>query len=65
MLTAQKRKAMSRGSLMAVRKRMMDKLPTMPRLSARLVPMIIMTTVVISTIRIRVRLKFLEYRVPR
>ena len=50
---------------MAVRKRMMDKLPTIPRLSARLVPMIIMTTVVISATSTSVILKFLEYSVPR
>ena len=60
MLTAQNRKAMSRGSLTAVRKRMMDKLPTMPRLSARLVPMTIMTMVVISATSTKVMLKFLE-----
>ena len=62
---AQNKKAMSRGSLMAVRKRMMDRLPTMPRLSARLEPMMIITMVVMTVTSSSVRLKLLLYSVPR
>ena len=65
MQMAQHKNAMSRGSLMAVRKRMMDRLPTMPRLSARLPLMTSITAVVMTQSSTSVWLKFLLYTVPR
>ena len=61
---AQNKKAMSRGSLMAVRKRMMESEPTMPRESARLLPMASMASVVITAMSTSVLLKFLLYTTP-
>lgn len=61
---AQKRKAMSRGSLMAVRKRTMDKAPTMPRERTTLEVTASMTTVVIMVRASRVTPKPEEYITP-
>ena len=61
---AQKRKAMSRGSLMAVRKRTMDRAPTMPRESTTLLVTARITTVVIIVRATRVTAKLEEYITP-
>ena len=60
----QKRKAISRGSLMAVRKRTMDSAPTMPRDSTTLLVTARMTMVVIIVSATRVTPKLEEYMTP-
>ena len=61
---AQKRNAMSRGSLMAVRNRTMDRAPTMPRLSTMLLVTARITRVVIIVRAMRVTPKLEEYMTP-
>ena len=61
---AQKRKAMSNGSLMAVRKRTMDRAPTMPRDRTMFDVTARMTSVVIMVRAIRVTPKLEEYMTP-
>ena len=60
----QKRNAISRGSLIAVRKRTMDSAPTMPRLSTTLLVTARITSVVIIVSAIRVTPKLEEYITP-
>ena len=55
---------MSRGSLMAVRKRTMDSAPTMPRDSTTLLVTARMTRVVIMVRATRVTPKLEEYMTP-
>ena len=61
---AQKRKAMSSGSLMAVRKRTMESAPTMPRESTTLLVTAKMTRVVIMVMAMRETPKPAEYITP-
>ena len=61
---AQKRKAMSRGSLMAVRKRTMDRAPTMPRESTTLEVTARITKVEIMVRPTNVTPKLEEYMTP-
>ena len=59
-MMAQKMYVVSRASLMAVRKRTMDRAPTMPRDSAMLFPMTVMTVAVSTVSVIRLMLNFCE-----
>ena len=61
---AQNRKAISMGSLMAVRNRTMDRAPTMPRDSTMLLTTVIISRVVISDRAISVTPKLAEYITP-
>ena len=61
---AQKRKAISSGSLIAARKRTMDSAPTMPRESTTLLVTARMTTVVIIVSATSVTPKLEEYMTP-
>ena len=61
---AQKRKAMSKGSLMAVRKRTMDRAPTMPRDSTMFDVTARITSVVIMVRAMSVTPKVEEYMTP-
>ena len=61
---AQNRKAMSSGSLMAVRKRTMDRAPTIPRDSTTLDVTARITRVVIIVSATRVTPKLEEYMTP-
>ena len=61
---AQNRKAMSSGSLMAVRKRTMDSAPTMPSDSTTLEVTARITSVVIIVSATRVTPKLAEYITP-
>ena len=60
----QKRNTMSSGSLIAVRKRTMDRAPTMPRESTTLLVTARITTVVIMAMAIRATPKLEEYMTP-
>ena len=60
----QKRKAMSNGSLMAVRNRTMDRAPTMPRESTTLLVTARITRVEIMVRATRVTPKLEEYITP-
>ena len=57
----QNKKAISRGSLIAVRKRTMDNAPTMPRESTTLLTTVMIKMVVIKARAIRVVPKLAEY----
>ena len=61
---AQNKKAMSMGSLMAVRNRTIDSAPTMPRESTTLLTTVIISTVVIRERAISVTPKLAEYITP-
>ena len=61
---AQNRKAMSSGSLIAVRKRTMDSAPTMPRESTTLLVTARITSVVIMVRATSVTPKLEEYMTP-
>ena len=61
---AQKRKAMSRGSFIAVRKRTMERAPTMPRERTTLLVTASMTKEVIMVSATRVTPKLAEYITP-
>ena len=60
----QKRKTISTGSLMAVRKRMMERAPTMPRDRTTLDVTAMMTRVVTRDRPTKVSAKLLEYMTP-
>ena len=60
----QNKKAMSMGSLIAVRKRTMDRAPTMPRDSTILLTTVIISSVVMSERATSVTPKLAEYITP-
>ena len=60
----QNKKAMSMGSLIAVRKRTMDRAPTMPRDSTMLLTTVIISSVVMSERATSVTPKLAEYITP-